>query len=1147
MAEANDGVEYWISMIKDHVDFNGIGGQEVHNFYSGLDNNGKESFTKFMRKQQNRTITGIEVQKASRGGTNKYLKIDMNVFKSCLKNFNININQMDIDIDNNNNDNDSDNDNDYDSDNDNNNDDNDDSNDNIEQPTKKQRTEYSQRYVEKMYLKHMKKGIDSMRESLDGLFAKFNENPVLKSYLMDYALRMLMKTFEGCSGYDIYEGRKQENNVIDGLRSYFADVKKHYPGTIDSKVNIVKKSITSVIRNYSGLRDGSLRTIFPDVKWSFTGTGSDDDDDGLADDTANELADDTAQTDDNEHSDNSESESDDSESDSSESDSDESDSDESDSGEVLKSIATDVLKPRTTRKDHVGLDVPYRWLHDMSPLDTNTHGNYCVITKNGEEVVAEYHQRRTQVYDISTLLEMFHQSQEYLDFQNRTGQRIGLSLLRRSKCPCIKNDHMRSCVDVLKSGMSYAIKAVSKVLESSDQSCTCRFCSNNRQESKAIFKSEKTLLDWLLCKETRHDTVKRGRVDNSKRDSIQKENIASAKTKYKDTKNFCSYVPDKTKVPSYQQEVYTNHRYRCSHYQCSDCGLDKLKELDVCQLLNSDILKGNIKEYTKDVHIAGDDREKETWKDKSLKKVKKTYKDILSSLKAQLVKYIPHVWQTRNDDFMRKLLLENGFDLSTVILHTDFSAVLALLSQNSECCHHPSNSIQDVFVVSYLSDDGDIVNDAYHFWGQPQKEPRQKLKSNTAYHSACLKHIIGLLKATVFASRYLKKIYVLTDGCAAQYKSISNIFAMTDYCDEFDLDFLIHTYAPTSNFKCCCDACGADTKRWYRKEEMRESDRCSNALQCYLLLANKMPQPSQSRSQLTMRLWSRSHFFVCTPDDEAATRLALEEDFEETGRDKRRNYIVVNDAEFYDKAKTKTLEGIMRFHQLIFQKKDTNKHAVQVRLATCSCTNCLAMDFQNCFLKEDKGRLFYKRQLVDQDMSYVLNFFGKHETEDDEGRKKLAILRKKEWLSLKGQSTVIVGLDLGDGDVQLGIMQSRPEKADSDEEFSTGTYVTSLLKGSYYFPVKLLVKLDLSQSRGVPNCYLPIDTVQKVPLHCIIPPYIEEGQVRSVRSGRESMSFTNYISCRCREVEGARGGKMNCVIIENSQIRFLKSNMMYSI
>jgi len=131
MAEANDGVEYWISMIKDHVDFNGSEGQEVHDFYSGLDDAKQQSFSQFMRKEKNRIITGIEVQKASGGGTNKYLKIDMNVFKSCLNTYNINtnINQMDIDIDNNNNDNDDNNDNYDDNDNDNNNDDNDDNSD----------------------------------------------------------------------------------------------------------------------------------------------------------------------------------------------------------------------------------------------------------------------------------------------------------------------------------------------------------------------------------------------------------------------------------------------------------------------------------------------------------------------------------------------------------------------------------------------------------------------------------------------------------------------------------------------------------------------------------------------------------------------------------------------------------------------------------------------------------------------------------------------------------------------------------------------------------------------------------------------------------------------------------------------------------
>ena len=100
------------------------------------------------------------------------------------------------------------------------------------------------------------------------------------------------------------------------------------------------------------------------------------------------------------------------------------------------------------------------------------------------------------------------------------------------------------------------------------------------------------------------------------------------------------------------------------------------------------------------------------------------------------------------------------------------------------------------------------------------------------------------------------------------------------------------------------------------------------------------------------------------------------------------------------------------------------KRTVQVRLATCSCSSCLAMDFKNCILKAEKGRILQVRQLQDQDSSYVLDFFGKHEKEDDKGLKKMVIIGKKEWLRLKGDNIVIVSLDLCDGDVQLGIMQN---------------------------------------------------------------------------------------------------------------------------
>ena len=68
---------------------------------------------------------------------------------------------------------------------------------------------------------------------------------------MDYALKILMKSFKGCSRYNICQGKHKETKIIDGLKTYFAEVKKNYPGTIDSKVNIVKKSVTSIIQNYS--------------------------------------------------------------------------------------------------------------------------------------------------------------------------------------------------------------------------------------------------------------------------------------------------------------------------------------------------------------------------------------------------------------------------------------------------------------------------------------------------------------------------------------------------------------------------------------------------------------------------------------------------------------------------------------------------------------------------------------------------------------------------------------------------------------------------------------------------------------------------------------------------------------------------------
>ena len=101
MTEANDEVKSWISKIKNHVNLDGIDGQEVHDFYSELDDAETKSFNSFFRKERNRTITGIQIQRASKG-KEKYLKIDMKIFKTCLSNFHVDIDQMDIDNNDNN-------------------------------------------------------------------------------------------------------------------------------------------------------------------------------------------------------------------------------------------------------------------------------------------------------------------------------------------------------------------------------------------------------------------------------------------------------------------------------------------------------------------------------------------------------------------------------------------------------------------------------------------------------------------------------------------------------------------------------------------------------------------------------------------------------------------------------------------------------------------------------------------------------------------------------------------------------------------------------------------------------------------------------------------------------------------------------------
>ena len=63
---------------------------------------------------------------------------------------------------------------------------------------------------------------------------------------------------------------------------------------------------------------------------------------------------------------------------------------------------------------------------------------------------------------------------------------------------------------------------------------------------------------------------------------------------------------------------------------------------------------------------------------------------------------------------------------------------------------------------------------------------------------------------------------------------------MTYFCELFNLSEYVHTYAPTGQFKCCCDSAGNDTKAFMRRNEIDGKVRATNAWDVFRFLDSKM-------------------------------------------------------------------------------------------------------------------------------------------------------------------------------------------------------------------------------------------------------------------------------------------------------------------
>jgi hypothetical protein len=280
------------------------------------------------------------------------------------------------------------------------------------------------------------------------------------------------------------------------------------------------------------------------------------------------------------------------------------------------------------------------------------------------------------------------------------------------------------------------------------------------------------------------------------------------------------------------------------------------------------------------------------------------------------------------------------YDDETIIIHVDFSANYKCKPNYQETCGAGEDAIQLVFIVSHSPK---VVqhskgymhriqeNESHCFWGEKAKG---EIDTNYHFYNACLERVIQHYKDRFAqAGKQLRNVFVLTDGCAAQFKSRKNAWHIKNMAELFDLDNFIHTYAPTSCFKCCCDNEGGCNKRCLDWLELTCQIRANTAFLCFKALVEKQPKLSRLHDdqRKLMTITSRTHYFVI---DAKWREHALYAGVEN---------IVFTNFEAEEVNATKVV-GIKSLYQLRSDKSGT----LYRRDTACWCSSCIKGDFETC-------------------------------------------------------------------------------------------------------------------------------------------------------------------------------------------------------
>ena len=377
----------------------------------------------------------------------------------------------------------------------------------------------------------------------------------------------------------------------------------------------------------------------------------------------------------------------------------------------------------------------------------------------------------------------------------------------------------------------------------------------------------------------------------------------------------------------------------CAELTCTNCGTHRIREiLQSCSSLNSETELITYLKYSTITNTNGREN-------RQLIKTEATHKAFMQEFQEYIKKFAPHYRLLKIEKFHRQAQFDY-FDVNTMIIFCHFASVYQYLSKNELNSNAPFCASQEVFVVTFWQD-GEKKTEQWSMWGEKVKHGATYvgLSTNYVFHTKSLKHIIKFYQNEYQLT--IKNLLINSDGCPDQYKSKFNVFSMNDICDEFNLDNIIHTYAPTAGFKCICDSAGFTTKRILREGERSGKFRCERAIDCYKELI-KLPdiKPKKHDSLNLQSILKRHHSLVVEENmyQEAVDNTKIADGSPDP------NVICIPNAGI-ERERVRDLTNIMKLYQIKYSKSNTPNEVqkyIKVRNDICLCRNCISFDNNLC-------------------------------------------------------------------------------------------------------------------------------------------------------------------------------------------------------